>query len=125
MGRKKLPLRPPAESTREDGIFTALRRAVPNPHERERRKNGWISEDTWRIFDKIVSTRQKTKDQPRIRRLSRAIAASLKGDRKRRVETAGEEVETLLGADPPMPREAWQRLKGWYKAAVNRALPPA
>ena len=33
-------------------------------------------------------------------------------------------MEALLGADPPMPREAWQRLKGWYKAAVDRALPP-
>ena len=31
----------------------------------------------------------------------------------------------LLGSDPPMPREAWQRLKGWYKAAVDRAPPPA
>ena len=50
---------------------------------------------------------------------------SLKGDRRRRVETAGEEVETLLGADPPMPREACQRLKGWYKAAADRAQLPA
>ena len=41
------------------------------------------------------------------------------------METAGEEVETLLGADPPNPREAWRRLKGWYKAAVDRAQPPA
>ena len=24
-----------------------------------------------------------------------------------------------------MPREAWQRLKGWYKAAIDRALLPA
>ena len=24
-----------------------------------------------------------------------------------------------------MPRNAWQRLKGWYKAAVDHALPPA
>ena len=24
-----------------------------------------------------------------------------------------------------MPREAWQRLKGWYKAAVDCAPPPA
>ena len=24
-----------------------------------------------------------------------------------------------------MPREAWQRLKCWYKAAVDCALPPA
>ena len=39
--------------------------------------------------------------QVRIRRLDRAIRASLKGDRKRRVEIVGEEVETLLGEDPP------------------------
>ena len=63
--------------------------------------------------------------QARIRRLGRAIRASLKGDRKRRVEIAGEEVETLLGEDPPNAKEAWRRLKGWYKAAVNRAPPPA
>ena len=61
----------------------------------------------------------------RIRRLSREIAASLKGDRKRREEIAGEEVETLLGADPLNPKEAWRRLKGSYKTVVNRLLPPA
>ena len=37
--RKKLPLQPPTEPTREDGIFAALRRAVPKPHARERRMN--------------------------------------------------------------------------------------
>ena len=61
----------------------------------------------------------------RIWRLIREIAARLKGDRKRRVEIAGEEVETLLGADPPNLKEAWRRLEGWYKAAVNRTPPPA
>ena len=60
-----------------------------------------------------------------IRRLGRAIRVSLQGDRKRRVETAGTDVESLLGGDPPNPKEAWIWLKGWYKAAVNRALPPA
>ena len=61
----------------------------------------------------------------RIRRLGRDIRASLQGDRKWSVETAGYDVETLLGGDPPNPKEAWIRLKGWYKAAVNRAQPPA
>ena len=41
------------------------------------------------------------------------------------METAGQEVETLLGEDPPNAKEAWTRLKVWYKAAVNRAPPPA
>ena len=61
----------------------------------------------------------------RIRRLSQEIAASLKGDRNRMVEIAGEEVETLLGADPSNQKEAWRRLKGCYKAAVNREPPPS
>ena len=89
-GRKKLPLWSPAEPTREDVIFASLRRAVPKPHGMERRMNNWISKETWRLVDKRVSTQRGTRVQARIRRLSQAIAASLKGDRKRRVETAGE-----------------------------------
>ena len=79
---------------------------MPKPQERERRKNRWISEDMWRLINERVSARRKTKDQSRIQRMSRSIMASLKGYRKSRVETAGKEVETLLGADLPMPREA-------------------
>ena len=124
-GQKKLPIQPLTEPMREDGISADLRRAVPKPHAKERRTNNCISEETWRLVDERVSARRGTRVQARIRRLSREIAASLKGDIKRRVEIAGEEVETLLGADPPNPKEAWRRLKGWYKAAVNRALPPA
>ena len=37
--RKQLPLQPPTTLTREDGIFAALRRAVPKPMAREARKN--------------------------------------------------------------------------------------
>ena len=38
-GQKKLPLKPPTDPTREDGIFAALRRAIPKPHARECRTN--------------------------------------------------------------------------------------
>ena len=34
-------------------------------------------------------------------------------------------METLLGVEPPNPKEAWRRLKGWYKATFNWAPPPA
>ena len=30
-----------------------------------------------------------------------------------------------MGADPPLIQEAWHRIKGWYKAAVDCAPPPA
>ena len=89
MGRRKMPLRPPMEPTREDGIFAALQREVPKPHARDRHKNVWISEETWRLVDERVSARRGTGARMRIRRLGRAIRASLQGDRKRRLETAG------------------------------------
>ena len=41
------------------------------------------------------------------------------------MEDAGKDVEALLGGDPPISKEAWRRMKGWYRAAVNRGLPPA
>ena len=85
-GRRKMPLKPPTEPTREDGIFEALRRALPKPHERGKHKNAWISEETWRLVNERVSARRGTGVRMRIRRLGRAILASLKGDRKRRVE---------------------------------------
>ena len=89
-GRKKLPLQPPTNPMREDSIFAALQRDVPKTHVRERRMNKWISEETWRLVDERVSARRGTRVQAKIRRLIREIAASLKGDRKRRVEIAGE-----------------------------------
>ena len=30
-----------------------------------------------------------------------------------------------MGYTPPLNRESWHRLKGWYRAAVDRAPPPA
>ena len=31
----------------------------------------------------------------------------------------------MMKADPPLIQEAWYRLQGWYKAAVDRDPPPA
>ena len=30
-----------------------------------------------------------------------------------------------MGADPPLIQESWHSIKGWYKAAVDCAPPPA
>ena len=82
-------------------------------------------EETWRLVDERVFAQRGTGVQKMIQRLGRAIRASLQGDIKRRVEIAGQEVETLLGEDLPNAKEARRRLKGWYKATVNQAPPPA
>ena len=57
--------------------------------------------------------------------MGKKIGKGLAKDRRRRTEEAGAEVEALMKADPPLIQEAWYRLQGWYKAAVNRAPPPA
>ena len=102
-GRKKIPLKSPAESTREDKCFAALRRAVPKPRVWEASKNEWISRETWRLVNKRVSVgRDMSKGKTIRRRLGRAIKASLTADRRRRAEEAGAEVEALVGADPPL-----------------------
>ena len=92
---------------------------------REQHRNAWISDETWKLVDEQVSVRRDPRAQTKIRRLGRAIQASLKGDRRRRVEEAGTAVEALLGEDPPNAKEAWRRMKGWYQAAAKRGPPPA
>ena len=125
-GWKKIPLQLPTEPTREDEILADLRRAVPKAQAREARRNEWISAATWRLVDERVSARRyPEKGRTIIRRLGRAIKASLTTDRRRQAEEAGSEVEALVGADPPLIQEAWKWIKGWYKAAVDCAPPPA
>ena len=56
-GRKKLPLRPLKDPTREDDAFTSLRRVIPKAKAKEARHNEWISAETWRLVDERVSAR--------------------------------------------------------------------
>ena len=119
-------MKPLTNPMREDGVFTALRRAVPKARVGEARRNKWISTETWRLVNKRVSARRDpVKGQAIKRRLGRAIKASLAADRRRCAYEAGAEVEALVGADPPLIQEAWHRIQGWYKDVVNRDPPPA
>ena len=98
---------------RVDQLFAALRRAVPKTQLHEARSNAWISEDAWRLVDEGVSARRDPrKGQTLKRQLGRAVKASLAADQKRRADKAGEEVEALVGADPPLIQEAWYRIQG-------------
>ena len=120
------PLQPPTTPTREDGLFAALWRAVPKPKARDARKTRGSQRPCGDLSMRESSTlRDPARAQSLIRRLGRAIEAILKGYRRRRAEEAGKEVERFLGSDPPLHREAWHWMKGWYRAAVDRAPPPA
>ena len=124
-GRRRMPLTPPKEPTREDTLFGYLQRAVPKLYVGEQHRNAWISDETWKLVDERVSVRREPRAQTKMQRLGRAIQASLTGDRRRRVEEAGKAVEALIGEDPPNAKEAWWRMKGWYQATAKRGPPPA
>ena len=89
-----------------------------------RPRTSWISAETWQLVDeKAARRRQLNPDQAVIRRLSRRIAASLRADRKRRVEAAGSAIESALqGKDL---QEAWNIFKCWYRHAGDRAPRPS
>ena len=119
-------MRPPMKPPRVDQLFAALRRVVPKAQPRAARPNTWISEETLRLVNKRVSARwDPRKGQALKSRLGRAVKASLAEDQKRRADEAGAEVEALVGADLPLIQEAWYRIQGWYKTAVDRTPPPA
>ena len=52
--RRKVPMQPLWRPTREDELFGDLRRAVLKPQPRERHRNAWISEETWRLVDRSL-----------------------------------------------------------------------
>ena len=92
-GRKKLPMKPPTESTREDEVFASLRRAVPKARVREARQNEWILTETWRlVYERVSVRRDPAKGQAIKMRLGRAIKVSLAEDRRRHADEGGVEV---------------------------------
>ena len=107
---------PPKEAIMGKGTpdleYGDLWRAVPKSHERDKHRNAWISKEMWRVPHKRVSEKRGTIVRARLRRLGRAFRASLKGDRKRRVEDAGKDVEALLGGYPQNAKEAWRWMRG-------------
>ena len=124
--RKRGTVRPPVKPTRTDQLFAALQRAVPKAQPREARRNAWISEKTWRLINKRFSARRDPRyGQASTQRIGEEKKKSLAEDRKRQADEAGAEVEALVKADPPLIQEAWYCIQGWYKAAVDRAPPPA
>ena len=125
-GRKRWPVRPLREPTLTDQLFAALRRAIPRAQPHEARQKVWILESTWRLINERVSARRYPRyGQIYRRRLGKAVQKSLATDRRRQSDKAGAEVEVLVKVNLPLIQVAWYRLQGWYKAAVDRAPPPA
>jgi hypothetical protein len=127
-GRRKFPLETPTvrPMTQADCLFEDLRSSVERPENQVSRRASWISDESWKLIDtRLALRREAGHDQAAIRRLTRRIQASLKADRKSRVEKAGANVEALLQKEPSDLQGAWNALKGWYRVAGDRAPPPS
>ena len=74
--------------------------------------------------ERVSARRYLAQDQAHIRSISCTINANLREDRRRRTEEVGEEIDCLLGTDPLLHKEFWNRMEGWYRAVVDRTPPP-
>ena len=122
--RNNLPIRPLEIPDRVDRMFDKLQRAIPSPPWKYCHRQVWILPETWSLINTRIAARQQ-KDQRRSWDLSRTIKVGLQDDRRRRAAKAGSAVDSLLVSNLPLIKEAWIRMRGWYKAAVNRPPPPA
>jgi hypothetical protein len=125
-GRRSYPLKAHKvgpDSSTADQLYHELKAAIPKPTRQERKRRDWISEATWLLVDQRSALRRSPGyNQAEHRRLNRRVNASLKQDRKRRVEAAGHAIESLLGGQDA--QGAWNRAKAWYRQAEDRPPKP-
>ena len=121
--RTRSPIRPPTTSDRVDRMFAKFQRAILRPPWRERHCKAWMSPETFCLINTRIAARRR-KDQQISQVLSHDIKAGLLEERRRQAAEAGYAVESLLASDPPIIQEAWIRIRGWYKAAVDLPPPP-
>jgi hypothetical protein len=113
----KLPLGPQTELC---SLFEELQLDVVAPPKQAQPCNSWISAPTWALIDKRAMLRQQGKlPQQTSCLIGRQINAGLKGNQKQHAATFVENIEGHLAGGET--KEAWQCLKGWYKAASKRA----
>jgi hypothetical protein len=101
-------------------LFEELRLDVEVLPLRTQPRNQWISAPTWALINIRAAMQQQGKlTQWAAPLIGRQITAGLKGDPAKHAAVAAEKIEGHLVAGEP--KEAWQSLKGWYKAATNCA----
>ena len=121
--RTRFPIRPPTTPDKSYHIFAKIQWEIPRPLRQEIHCQAWISPETWSLIGNRIESRQQ-KDQWSSWALGRSIKAGLQGGRRRQADELGSAVESLLTSDPSLILESWIRMRGWYKAAVDRPPPP-
>ena len=110
------PFHPPCNVSDKDRLFSKIRGAVPNPPQRERVRQVWIPPETWRLANEKIAARRYL-IQRSVCSLGRKINASIQGGRQRSLAEAGASIESFLVSYPPLVKEVWIWVQGWYKDA--------
>ena len=107
-----------------DRLFAEIREAVTKPPWWERLRQEWTSPETWRLIYARIA-KLWIRDQRNSRGIIYRIKVILQEDRRQRAAEAGSAVEYLLTSDPPFIQEAWIRMQGGYRDAVDCPPPPS
>ena len=108
-----------------DSHSSDLKRMVKYPPpQKTRTAASWISDETWRLADRITELVQThTEKQQSRRAATRRFQASQREDRRCRVSKEGEEIESLVEND--QLREVWSKIQRCYREAKGHLTTPA
>jgi hypothetical protein len=123
--RKKFPLTVPrGQGNEADRLLKGLNRIQREAVEGDNRRPSWVSEETWRLVDQRATGRRTgALSGDSLRVLNSAIRRSLAADRKRRTETAAEQIQAAMGNRNFIG--AWDVLKRWYHHSSGRPPKPS
>jgi len=129
LGRKTFPLKLPkwGPLPKADALYEQLLDYWdPPPPSAKKTKPNWITQPTLQLMDARCSLRRNPRhNRTEARRLSRAINARLKLDRKARTEQAGAAIQAALDGPEPNMRQSYKILQAWYKHHGDRPPKPS
>lgn len=130
-GRRRFPLRAHATASQQpiDTLFAQVLANCERPKPTAPRKRPtWLSHKTLQLLDQRCQFRRNPSHcQATARRLTRAINASIKLDRKTRTEEAGAAIQAALSNtdDPHRLRNSYLILQNWYRHHGDRPPKPS
>ena len=106
-------------------LFSNIQADCKDKFQKERPpRSSWISDSTWRLIDHRAERRRLPDFSfTAERQLTRQIRSALWADRKRRLQQAGEAIESHLAAGNL--KEAWHVIKMWYYHTTGRPMKPS
>lgn len=108
--------------TRTDILLEKLTNAVQRKQQiKDHQYNSWIALDTWILINKKAEARRCGRTEY-MKQLGKSIRRHLQRDRNTRIGKTAIEIEELLNNN--LTREAYARLRYWYKNVSEKPSKP-